>query len=236
MNTYKRILLLSGFILIILSIAACNTTKSTDSSGSSVADATPINTPDIPTPEPSALRSIILDSFNAQDKQSWRYNSTTVLANGETHTTLVEYQPTRRYHIVSDSQGGLIIYEDKVYMLQDGKWAQAEIPIDSIIDPEATKRLENTISDISYQGAQFFNDKAMWVCQYTAKQKTGDSEATIEVTIWISNDDRLPYRMDIAGQTLAIDGQTGEVKGIDSTSTVIYEYDPSIKITAPEVQ
>ncbi len=121
-------------------------------------------------------------------------------------------------------------------MLQDGKWTQAEISIDSIIDPEANERLEKTISDISYQGAQFLNNKAMWVSQYTAKQKTGDSEATIEVTIWISIDDRLPYRMDIAGQTLAIDGQTGEVKGIDSTSTVIYEYDPSIKITAPEVQ
>jgi len=219
----------------MLCFAACNA-KSDDDKGSSAAIPTPMNTPDIPTPEPGALRAIILDSFDAQDKTPWRYNSTTVLANGETHTTVVEYQPTRRYHIVSDSQGGLIIFEDKVYMLQNGEWMLADILLESIIDPEATQRLENTISDITYQGAQFLNDKAMLVCKYQAKQKTGNSESTIEVTIWIGNDDRLPYKMDIAGQTLAIDGQTGEVKGVDSTSSVFYEYDPSIEISAPQIQ
>lgn len=237
MSSYKRFQLIAGCILICLCLAACNATKSANDSSSSKSDTpTPVNTPDIPTPEPGTLRAIILDSFTAQDKLPWRYNSTTVLANGETHTTLVEYQPSHRYHIVSDSNGGLIIYDDKVYMLQNALWTLTDIPLDSIIDPDATERLENTITDITYQGAQFLNDKAMLICHYKAQQKTGSSESTIEVTIWIGNDDRLPYKMDIVGQTLAIDGQTGEVKGVDSTSTVLYEYDPSIEITAPEIQ
>lgn len=236
MHTYKRIQIIAGCILMILCFAACIGSKSADNADSSTADPTPVNTPDIPVPEPGTLRSIILDSFNAQDKLPWRYNSTTVLTNGETHTTQVEYQPSHRYHIVSDSQGGLIIFDDKVYMMQNAQWTVADIPIDSIIDPDATERLENTISDITYQGAQYLKDKAMLVCRYKAQQKTGSSESTIEVTIWIGNDDRLPYKMDIVGQTLAIDGQTGEVKGIDSTSTVVYEYDPSIEIAAPDIQ
>ncbi len=241
MNTHRRFIFIVGCAILAFGMAACGSKNPIDNTAPT-GDANPpaetqsvVATPDIPTPEPGALRDIILNSFTAQDSISWRYNSTTKLVNGETHTTLVEYQAPHRYHIVSDGRGGLIIVDQKVYMLADEKWSLAEIPIENIIDPDATRRLENSISNITYLGAEYLNEKAMLVCKYQAKQKSGDSESTIDVTIWIGNDDHLPYKMNIIGQTLAIDGQTGEVKGVDSTSTVLYEYDPSISIEAPQL-
>jgi hypothetical protein len=235
MNIPKRSLFIVGLTIMVLWLAACAPKNPVDDAASPPPETqTNVATPDIPTPEPGALRGIILDSFNAQDNFSWRYNSTTTLANGETHTTLVEYQAPHRYHIVSDGKGGLIIYDEKVYMLQDDQWSVADIPIDNIIDPDATERLENTITNITYLGAEYLDGKAMLVCRYQAQQKSGTSESPIDVTIWIGNDDQLPYKMNIIGQTLAIDGQTGEVKGIDSTSTVLYAYDPTISIESPQ--
>jgi hypothetical protein len=237
----RRFFFLVGCATLVLGLAACGSKNPVDQTASTEAAISPaetqaiVATPNIPTPETGALRAIILDSFTAQDSLSWRYNSTTTLANSEIHTTLVEYQAPHRYHIVSDGRGGLIIVDEKVYMQADEKWTLADIPIENIIDPDATKRLESTISNITYLGAEFLDEKAMLVCRYQAKQKSGDSESNIDVTIWIGNDDGLPYKMNIIGQTLAIDGQTGEVKGVDSTSTVLYEYDPSISIEAPQM-
>jgi len=74
----------------------------------------------------------------------------------------------------------------------------------------------------------------MLVSHYYAMQKTGDAETPIEVTLWIGYEDHMPYKMLVKGQTLVIDGQTGEVKGIDSNSTVFYEYDPTIEIATPK--
>ncbi len=239
MVNQKRFLLIVGCFITILWFTACTAQNPAANTASPVVPTSTLITltgtsiPSIPAPDTEALRSIILESFEAQDTISWRYNSTTILANGETHTTLVEYQPPHRYHIVSDSKGGLIIFDEKVYTLQTDQWVLAEIPIESIIDPEATRRLENTISDIVYLGSEYLNEKAMLVCAYKSQQKTGDSETTIEVTLWIGNEDRLPYKMNVKGQSLAIDGQTGEVKGVDSTSTVLYEYDSSIVIESP---
>lgn len=234
MNNQKRFQWIAVcFLLIWLSACNAQTKTSSITPTSTLVTLTGGNIPSIPTPQPDALRAMIIESFEKQEAVSWRYNSTTQLTNGEVHTTLVEFQPPHRYHIVSDEESELTIIDKEAYVLQDNQWIRANIPIDSIIDPEASQRLEKSIKDIIFIGSEYLNEKAMLVCRYNAKQKTGDAETETEVTLWLGNEDHLPYKMLVNGQTLAIDGQTGDVKGIDSTSTVLFEYDPNIEIISP---
>ena len=237
MSHKKRYQLITGCLLLVW-LAACTSqnqkSPSTIEPTSTLVALSGENIPSVPTPETAALRDMILESFEKQESLSWRYNSTTVLSNGEKHTTLVEFQPPRRYHIVSDGKSELTIIDEQVYAYQNGQWILVSIPIDSIIDSEASQRLEKSIKDILYIGSEYLDEKAMLVSRYYAMQKTGDTESPIEVTLWIGNDDHMPYKMLVKGQTLAIDGQTGEVKGIDSNSTVFYEYDPTIEIATPK--
>lgn len=220
---------------LLLWFAACTSQTKTSSikPTSTLVTLSGENVPSIPTPQADALRTMILESFEKQEAVSWRYNSTTQLSNGEVHTTLVEFQPPRRYHIVSDEKSELTIIDKEAFVLQDNQWIRANISIDSIIDPEASQRLEKSIKDIIYIGSEYLNEKVMLVCRYHAKQKTGDAETETEVTLWLGYDDHLPFKMLVNGQTLAIDGQTGDVKGIDSNSTVLFEYDPQIEIVLP---
>lgn len=237
MNNQKRFQPIAVCFLFLW-LSACNvqTKISSITPTSTLVTLTGGNLPSIPTPQPEVLRAMIIDSFEKQEAVSWRYNSTTQLSNGEIHTTLVEFQPPHRYHIVSDEKNELTIIDKEAYVLQDNQWIRANIPIDSIIDPEASQRLEKSIKDIIFIGSEYLNEKAMLVCRYHAKQKTGDAETEIEVTLWLGNEDLMPYKMLVNGKTMAIDGQTGDVKGIDSTSTVLFEYDPNIEIISPVSQ
>lgn len=240
MGTNKRLQLVAGCVIVLIWFTACTAKNSSavispSSPTSTLVTLSGTDIPSIPAPKAADLRSMILESFNKQDAFSWRYHSTTVLANGEIHTTLVEYQPSQRYQIVSDAKSGLIIIDKKVYTRQGDQWVLAQIPIENIIDPKAAQRLEKSIKDIIYIGSEYLDEKAMLVCRYNTLQKTGETETATEVTLWLGNEDRLPYKMLVKGQTLVIDGQTGEVKGIDSTSTVLFEYDPSIEIALPAI-
>jgi len=191
---------------------------------------TPVSTPKA-TPNPSEHRAIILAANGALDEVTYRYQADTVLATGEAHHTMFEYVPPDRYHIVTDSKSGLIIIGLKVFFQREDGWAESQIPASSILDPDRMKRLSDSISEIQAIGVDSLNGELMQVYQYNSKTRFGETEKT---KLWTSVADNLPYKMIIDGYTTAIDASTGEIVGVKALSTIVYEYDPSIKITYPD--
>jgi hypothetical protein len=233
-----RRLLFSATILVLTAIAltACGSAPTPTPAPTSVPQVVPtaVSLPaSTATPGPTELRSTILAAINAQKDKAWRQRSEVTLADGSTHTTVIEYAPPDRYHIVSDSTTELVVLGQKVYLKQNAAWAESQIPVASIIDPDAFKKLESSNSDVQPVGADTLNGKPMRVYQYKSKATIGPTEAALQVKIWTGQSDNLPYKMIVEGQSASLDQRTGQVIGVQSTSTILFEYDPMIKVEAP---
>ena len=201
-----------------------------------IPSSTPIPLPTSTTaPSLSELRSTIVAAVSALKDKSHRQSSETVLSDGNSHHTVVEYVVPDRYHIVADLTTEIVIVEQKVYIKQneDGVWRESQIPVTSFIDPDFAKRLEESIADIRFIGADSLDGKPMWVYQYRSKTKIGEAESTLQTKLWIGETDTLPYKMAVDGETAAIDLSTGKVTSVKSIETILFEYDSTIKIDAP---
>jgi hypothetical protein len=188
-----------------------------------------------PTPASGEILPLILAAFEAQEDRSWRYTSDIRMENGETHTTLFEFVPPDRYHILSDGQSEVIGTGGKVYIKQDGAWAESPVQPSSIIDPQFSDRLEQTISDLQFTGYETIDGVPMLVFQYRSTYKIAASEVASQTTLWLGQDDNLLYRILIDGEVAALDHSTGAVTNSKAITTIIYEYDPSIQIDVPVV-
>jgi hypothetical protein len=237
MNRSKLLLQMMGCILAVLFLSACGAQATPAPTAvpptlTIIPSSTPIPSPTA-TPSPSESRATILAALNALKDKSYRQRSaTTLLRDGKTYTTAVEYVAPDRYHIIADPTEYVIIGQ-KVYIKQNEVWTESQIPTTNIIDPDFFKRLEESISDIQFVGTDSLNGKPMQVCQYKSKLKVGDTESLVQTKLWMGVADNLPYKMIMDGETASLDSSTGKVVGVKSVATILYEYDSTIKIESP---
>ncbi len=223
-------------VLALVTVAACGSASTPTVAATPTA--IPSSTlPALPTstsaPSPAELRSTILAAFRSLEEKSFRQRSdTTVLSDGKTYNTMVEFVAPDRYHIVS-APIEYVILGQKVYIKQNDVWTESQIPAASIVGNGYSKGLEESISDIQFMGADSLNGKPMQVYQYQNKTKIGDADSTAQSKVWIGVEDHLPYKMVMDGETASLDSSTGKVVGVKSTATISFEYDPAIKIDLP---
>jgi hypothetical protein len=222
MSTTKPLYALLAVLLIALGLTGCGARPT--ASPAAVANQTP---------DQSALREAVLAAFRAQRDQPYRTQSTTVTKDGAGGSTLVEYVPPDRYHIAGDNGTELIVAGQQVYLKQGEEWAPADIPADSLIDPDTLTRLEDSISDLQDLGSDTLDGVAMQVCQYQSKIKVGDDEPLAQTKLWIGAADGLPYKMVMDGQVASFDASTGQVTGVEATTTLTYTYDATLQIEVP---
>ncbi len=96
--------------------------------------------------------------------------------------------------------------------------------IGMLLDPQQAEGL--VAENIKYLGDEKLNGKTMWTYQYQATNKAGDWPVLLTTKIWIGAADKLPYREETTGES-------GTIKGGKMKQTVVYEYDPNIKINPP---
>jgi hypothetical protein len=188
-----------------------------------------------PTPAPDEILPMILAAFDAQQELSWRYTSDIRMENGETHTTLFEFVPPDRYHILSDGQSEVIGAGGKVYLKQGDAWAESPVLPGEIIDPQFSDRLEQSISDLQFTGYETIDGLPTLVFQYRSTYKIALSQVASQTTMWLGLDDHLLYRIVIDGEVAALDHSTGAVTNSKAITTIDYQYDPSIQIESPVV-
>ena len=217
-------------VLAALSVcAACNS-----------APVTPVATAPAPQPTPAATptevewRAAVLGAFDSAQPRASRQRSETVLADGTRHQTVVEFAPPASYHIVADGATELIVIGERVYLKDSGAWTEANIPAGSLIDRDFAKRLERTLSDLTWLGSETLNGAALHVYQFKSAIKVGEDERIGQFKVWINPADQLPYQLVINGETAALDNRTGQITGVPTTTTIKYEYDPTIAISAPK--
>jgi hypothetical protein len=249
-HVIMRYSFLFGMVLLLtlLGLAACGAASTPTVASTSIPStatppaptppvipsATPIPLPTATLiPTPSELRSAILAALNAlKDKSHRQRSATTLLSDGRTYTTVVEYVAPDRYRIIADPIEYVIVGQ-RVYLRQNEVWTESKTPASSIIDPDSSKRLEESISEIQFVGTDSLIGKPMQVCQYKSQIKLGDTSSLVQTALWIGEADHLPYKMAMEGESASLDTSTGKVVGVKSTSTILFEYDSTIKIALP---
>ncbi len=184
-------------------------------------------------PAGSDAMDLLLNVLRAQLAQkAWR-TTATIDDGGAVTTTIIEFVAPDSLHLVMGAGQEIIILKDGTYQRSaGGQWQKLPMDMSSmvagILDPAKVEELmrDTTVDQLKFLGPDLIGGKAMWVYQYASKMNLGEQTIASNAKIWIGVLDKLPYRGESEGDSVTKPGT--KVK-----STVIYEYDSSIKIEAP---
>ena len=168
----------------------------------------------------SALRSVSLVPNRSE--------SESVLANGTTVTTTVEYVPPSSKHFFSPD-GEMLVVEGKVYSRGKGAgdWTAVQMDAEQISYPD----FGGDYSDVRFLGREALQGRSMLV--YSARSAGTDSGTVSVITLWIGPDDGLLYKLVNEGEVGSLDPGTGELKMVQAITTIGFVYAPTIEIAAP---
>jgi hypothetical protein len=177
------------------------------------------------------------DIFHAiqafQGVKAFRYQGVTTI-DGKDHKTLFEKVNPDRIHIQTEGME-IIILGTKVYLKQPSGWTEEPNFDVSAFREDFFENVKATLSQPQFNGVQELNGKAMRVYYFQYSTKIGEEESINKCTLWVSIDDGLSYRIEIDGLVASMDAQTGKIVGKPALSTVMYEYDPNLRIEAPQI-
>ncbi len=206
--------------------AATATTEASPTAASSGGD-----TSNAPTGQ--AAFNLLVDSAKAQLAQkAWRVTINGKDENGKDQNIVLEVVRPGSFHMVT-AEAEFIVVPEGTFLKQgaDGKWEKSPMDMSGLMSQALDEgNIEQQIKDlqpneIKLVGADIVNGKPTWVYQYTTTQDVGGTKVQSDTKMWIGVADKLPYKAEVSS----------EVNKANSLSTIMYDYDPNIKIEAPQV-
>jgi hypothetical protein len=186
----------------------------------------------LPAPEPTAdqadTQATIVAAFRSVSQLSHRSESTVVFADGNTITTTVEFAPPDKKHFFqSDSE--TIVVANRVYNRKkgEGEWTELQVAAEQFSYPSFGEDL----GAIQFLGQEDLEGASMLV--YKASLANEQTATTSILTVWISPNDGLLYRLVNDGEVGAFDSSTGKLKMVKAITTSVFAYDPSIQVAGP---
>ena len=174
---------------------------------------------------------LLMQAAKAQLAQkAWRAEMTTVDSD-KTTKIVMEFMAPDSYHMVMPNQE-LIILKDATYMKQGNQWVKSPISMGQIISGVLNEQnIEQFVKNMDVQQLKFdgldtVNGKPTWVYQYTTSVTLGNQTLKSQAKSWMGITDKLVYKMVTVSDSLVNPGSK-------STTTILYTYDPTIKIEAP---
>jgi hypothetical protein len=166
----------------------------------------------------------VLKSMKAQVSQKAYRIRTTDLdpdTGNVKSSSSAEVQPPDRMHLFNDGGEQLVVRGKGTFTKAKGEsWKKSPFDlIDAMLAGYDPKNFQQMSSDCHELDADKLDGRAMKVWQF----KSSGLGVTSMTRIWIADSDGLPYQMEI-------DGKVGALK---TKTKQRIEYDPSIKIEAP---
>ena len=117
-------------------------------------------------------------------------------------------------------------------MKQGEKWIKSPINMGEMMSgllnqqniEEMLKEMD--VADLKFIGLDTVNGKPTWVYQHATSMKVGEQAIKSQGKSWLGITDKLVYKMESESDSLVN-------KGGKTKTTVLYDYDPNIKIEAP---
>lgn len=172
-------------------------------------------------------RTYLLDALR-QQMMSLPYRATmTQVTPDETLNYTVEFQPPDRFHMVMPGVVEGIVIGEIFYLKQGEQWMQVPMSGDytsafGLLGPD-TESMFDAIQNVEFAGADFLNGVPTLVFTYTSDATVAGIVSTSTDKLWLGATDGRVHQIVVEG----------EAAGIHSTTTIVYEYDPSIVVEEP---
>jgi hypothetical protein len=191
------------------------------------------------TPDP---REEVIDALLTLSTSTYRMDVTTMLVDGTTQKSIMEFIPPDAKHITDESTGmEYIVVDQVVYVKTDAEagWVRTQVPAEIYLgDTEQTaESISEGINEVERLGADTLDGKPMTVYQYNSITETSGVRLQNQTEMWVGDEDGRLYKMFINGEVLATsqDQASGEFTyaAQPAQTTTLITYDPEISITAP---
>jgi hypothetical protein len=242
----KTLLVLSTLLVVVsLGMSACGSGTLSGPTPAPTSIPLPTATPtptQAPTPSAEEIHNLIVNALLALYTKPNRMEVTTVLADGQTRTGIIEFVPPDRKHLVDPGENvEYIAVGDKVYAktITSGQWEETQIPAATFMGGGAitAQAIGETMSDARFIRNDTLDGKAVIVYGYNSTAKAGVVELNSQAELWVGEDDGLPYKMITDGETYSasFDPATGEstLSAVKTLMTALITFDPAITIEPP---
>ncbi len=192
------------------------------------------------TPSTEAARRIIVHALLLLNTKPNRLDNSTVGADGQTHQNVIETIPPDRKRIV-DNGTEIIVAGGKVYLKDSATapWQEVDIPASTYLGdmPSTEEALGTFVEGGEFVRSDALEGRAVGIFRYSTTSEASGVSLHNETELWVGQEDGLPYKMVVDGETLAVsvDPATGNNKASaqKALSTMMITFDPSLKIEAP---
>jgi hypothetical protein len=142
---------------------------------------------------------------------------------GISTTTLIEYLAPDRYHMKNSIVEAILIGKT-TYVSLAGNWKKLNVDMTGLINTFRNPGLlESGISNVAYSGTDQVNGSSADVYTYTGTTNINGNALLVNIKVWITRQDNLPAKMEV----------TGQVGGITTMSTIVYNYTSKVTIEPP---
>jgi hypothetical protein len=171
-----------------------------------------------------------------------RMDVTTVLADGSSQVSSIEFVPPDRKRILDVNSGmEYLIIADKVYSRSGpmAEWSETPIPASTFMgdNPPSVQTIGQGLSDETMVGEDTLDGKQVTLYRFNQATTTNGVDLHNQTELWVGVDDGLPYKMVIDGEVLSasVDPITGESlpSAAQAQTTTMISFDPTLTIEAP---
>jgi hypothetical protein len=229
-----KMIVASVLVLAVLMAAGCSAKTTSTPEPTKPSSPTAESKPTA-LPQPTAASSdagdataVLLEAAQAVKNRSYRATTQSVKADStDTSVSTVEFVPPDKYHVINPSME-IIISGSDTYMKVGDQWTVSPIDLSGLL-----KSLEGIqddamsgITNLKEEANDTLDGKAARVFSYDLNTAVSGTQVASSNRIWISQADNLPLKIESLSET----------DGVKTTTTVLYDYDPNLKIEVPTVQ
>jgi hypothetical protein len=230
--THRKVLLI--VVLLAIVSLACGLTDSLNRGADRVSDLTgeveslaTAAADSVPQAVLDDPQTYLQDALRAQMMSApFRSNMTQVSSNETTNYT-VEYQPPDRFHLIMPGVVDGIIIGQIMYINLEGTWMEIPLSEDfssafGLLGPDE-ESIYDTIQAVTFDGIELLANRPCLVFTYSSQATMGGVLTTSTSRLWLGVSDGRVYQII----------SDGDAEGVQTTTTIIYEYDPDIVVEAP---
>jgi hypothetical protein len=214
-----------GTLILILAGLACGLKGEITNSGEKIQLLSTTTPQVVPPAAADNPRNFLLDTISDQLlSEPIRITIQEVLSR-KTVNYVIEYQPPDRFHVTVQGVVEAIMIGQEMYIVK-GSWDKA--PLTNVFlyagaIGQVGGDVSSAISNVKFVRVEFVDKKPLLVFTFTANAKVGEYESTSANTLWI-------WALNVHAYKLISVTTDGD---IHSTTTALFEYDPTITIEPP---
>ena len=113
-------------------------------------------------------------------------------------------------------------------------WVKLDIPASTFGYPGFMDLDAKTFQEPTFGGEETIDGKQALVYSVVVPSST-QGETPQQIKVWVDSSSGLLLKMVIDGQVQSVASDTGEATTVPATTTMMFEYDPTTTIEAPQV-